>query len=137
MGGEEIVSGIVEEFVSMVIEDDKLKSHFEGVDQEKMKVMLVAQITYASGGEIEYEGETFLESLAGMGITGESLESVTEHMTASMETNDAWPEDVDELLVVLDLLEKEHELIRIEGKQDSVSVRYEMDTSTSTPAQKE
>ena len=28
MGGEEIVSGIVEEFVSMVIEDDKLKNHF-------------------------------------------------------------------------------------------------------------
>ena len=137
MGGEEIVSGIVEEFVSMVIEDDKLKSHFEGVDQEKMKEMLVAQITYASGGEIEYEGQTFLESLAGMGITGESLESVTEHMTASMEANDAWPEDVDELLVVLELIEGEHELVRIEEKQDSVSVRYETDTGTSIPAQKE
>ena len=109
MGGEEIVSGIVEEFVSMVIEDDKLKNHFEGVDQEKMKEMLVAQITYASGGEIEYEGQTFLESLAGMGITGESLESITEHMTASMEANDAWPEDVDELLVVLELIEGEME----------------------------
>jgi hypothetical protein len=71
--------------------------------------MLVAQITYASGGEIEYEGQTFLESLAGMGITGESLESVTEHMTASMEANDAWPEDVDELLVVLELIEGEME----------------------------
>ena len=109
MGGEEIVSGIVEEFVSMVIEDDKLKSHFEGVDQEKMKEMLVAQITYASGGEIEYEGQTFLESLAGMGITGESLQSITEHMAASMEANEAWPEDVDELLVVLELIEGEME----------------------------
>jgi hypothetical protein len=30
-------------------------------------------------------------------------------MTASMEANDAWPEDVDELLVVLELIEGEME----------------------------
>jgi hemoglobin len=109
LGGEEILSGIVDDFVSMAMADDKLKSHFEGSDQAKMKEMLMAQITFAAGGEIEYAGKTFVESLGEMGITGEYLESITAHMTASLEQNEAWPEDVEELLVVLELQEEEME----------------------------
>ena len=105
LGGEEVVKGVVEDFVSMVMKDEKLKNHFEGADQAKMKEMLVAQITSASGGEIEYSGKTFKESLGDMGVKGETLEKVTAHMTASLEQNEAWPEDVEELLVVLQLKE--------------------------------
>ncbi len=107
LGGEEMIMGVIDEFVAAAVEVEQLKGHLEGVDQDAWKETLLAQFTFVSGGEIEYEGSSFKESLAEMGIEEASMETVADQLTIALELNEAWPEDVDELLVALELKEAE------------------------------
>lgn len=107
LGGEEMIMGVIDEFVAAAVEEEQLKGHLEGVDQDAWKETLLAQFTFVSGGEIEYEGSSFKESLAEMGIEEASMETVADQLTIALELNEAWPEDVDELLVALELKEAE------------------------------
>ena len=107
LGGEEMIMGVIDDFVASAVEEEPLKGHLEGVDQDAWKETLLAQFTFVSGGEIEYEGSSFKESLAEMGIEEASMETVADQLTIALELNEAWPEDVDELLVALELKEAE------------------------------
>ncbi|MDE0002938.1 MAG: hypothetical protein OXQ29_09615 [Rhodospirillaceae bacterium] len=107
LGGEEMIMGVIDDFVAAAVDEEPLKGHLEGVDQAAWKETLLAQFTSVSGGEIEYEGKSFKESLGEMGITEESMETVADQLTIALELNEAWPEDVDELLVALELKEAE------------------------------
>ena len=121
LGGEEMIMGVINDFVASVLEEEALKAHLEGVDYEVWKETLLAQFTTVSGGEIEYDGKSFKESLDEMGITEEAMDLVADQLTIALETNEAWPEDVDELLVALEL--KEAEMAEEETVEDG------MDTS--------
>ena len=107
LGGEEMIMGVIDDFVAAAVEEEPLKGHLEGVDQDAWKETLLAQFTFVSGGEIEYDGSSFKESLAEMGIEEASMETVADQLTIALELNEAWPEDVDELLVALELKEAE------------------------------
>ncbi len=107
LGGEEMIMGVIDDFVASAVEEEGLKSHLAEVDQDAWKASLMAQFTIASGGEIEYDGKSFKESLGEMGITEASMELVADQLTIALEMNEAWPEDVDELLVALELKEAE------------------------------
>jgi len=107
LGGEEMIMGVIDDFVAAAVEEEPLKGRLEGVDQDAWKEILLAQFTFVSGGEIEYEGSSFKESLAEMGIEEASMETVADQLTIALELNEAWPEDVDELLVALELKEAE------------------------------
>ncbi len=107
LGGEEMIMGVIDDFVAAAVEEEQLKGHLEAVDQDAWKETLLAQFTFVSGGEIEYEGNSFKESLVEMGIEEASLETVADQLTIALELNEAWPEDVDELLVALELKEAE------------------------------
>lgn len=107
LGGEEMIMGVIDDFVASAAEEEALKAHLEGVDQEAWKETLLAQFTVVSGGEIEYDGKSFRESLGEMGIAEEAMDLVADQLTIALEMNEAWPEDVDELLVALELKEAE------------------------------
>ena len=107
LGGEEMIAGVIDDFVDAAVEEEQLKGHFEGVDQDAWKADLLAQFTLVAGGEIEYDGKSFKESLGEMGIAEEAMELVADQLTIALEMNEAWPEDVDELLVALELKEAE------------------------------
>ena len=107
LGGEEMIMGVIDDFVAAAVEEVPLKGHLEGVDQDAWKETLLAQFTFVSGGEIEYDGSSFKESLAEMGIEEASMETVADQLTIALELNEAWPEDVDELLAALELKEAE------------------------------
>ena len=105
LGGEEMIRGVIDDFVAEAVEEEQLKSLFSEVDQEAWKETLLAQITSASGGEIEYDGNSFIESLKNLGMTEKSMNVIADQLTIALELNEAWPEDVDELLVALELKE--------------------------------
>lgn len=119
LGGEEMIMGVIDDFVATAVEEEPLKSNLEGIDQGAWKETLLAQFTFVSGGEIEYEGSSFKESLAEMGIEEASMETVADQLTIALELNEAWPEDVDELLVALEL--KEAELTEEEMAEEGVA----------------
>lgn len=107
LGGEEMIMGVIDDFVAAAVEEEQLKGHLAEVDQDAWKETLMVQFTFVAGGEIEYDGKSFKESLGEMGITEASMELVAEQLTIALEMNEAWPEDVDELLVALELKEAE------------------------------
>ncbi len=119
LGGEEMIRGVIDDFVSSAVEDEQFKNQLEGVDQDVWKEALLAQFTAVSGGEIEYDGNSFKESLGEMGIAEESMELVADQLTIALEMNEAWPEDVDELLVALEL--KEAEMMEEEMTEEAMS----------------
>ena len=119
LGGEEMIMGVIDDFVAAAVEEEPLKGHLEGVDQDAWKETLLAQFTFVSGGEIEYDGSSFKESLAEMGIEEASMETVADQLTIALELNEAWPEDVDELLVALEL--KEAELTEEEMSEEGMT----------------
>ena len=119
LGGEEMIMGVIDDFVAAAVDEEPLKGHLEGVDQDAWKETLLAQFTFVSGGEIEYEGSSFKESLAEMGIEEASMETVADQLTIALELNEAWPEDVDELLVALEL--KEAELTEVEMAEEGMT----------------
>ena len=107
LGGEEMIMGVIDDFVAAAVEEEQLKGHLAEVDQDAWKETLMVQFTFVAGGEIEYDGKSFKESLGEMGIAESSMELVAEQLTIALEMNEAWPEDVDELLVALELKEAE------------------------------
>lgn len=125
LGGEEMIRGVIDDFVAAAVEEEQLKNQLEGIDKNLWKENLLAQFTAVSGGEIEYNGKSFKESLGAMGITEGSLELVADQLTIALETNEAWPEDVDELLVALEL--KEAELTEEEIDTDGDGNQEEME----------
>ena len=127
LGGEEMIMGVIDDFVAAAVEEEPLKGHLEGVDQDAWKETLLAQFTFVSGGEIEYDGSSFKESLAEMGIEEASMETVADQLTIALELNEAWPEDVDELLVALEL--KEAELTEEEMAEEGMT-EGEMETGS-------
>jgi len=130
LGGEEMIMGVIDDFVAGAVEDNQLKGHLEGVDQDAWKETLLAQFTFVSGGEIDYEGKSFKESLGAMGISDGTLDLVADQLTLALETNEAWPEDVDELLVALELKEPEMEEVGMEeeGMEEEGMEEEGMDT---------
>ncbi|MXW04290.1 MAG: hypothetical protein F4Z81_04380 [Gemmatimonadetes bacterium] len=127
LGGEEMIMGVIDDFVAAAVDEEPLKGHLEGVDQDAWKETLLAQFTFVSGGEIEYDGSSFKESLAEMGIEEASMETVADQLTIALELNEAWPEDVDELLVALEL--KEAELTEEEMAEEGMT-EGEMETGS-------
>ena len=119
LGGEEMIMGVIDDFVASAAEEEALKAHLEGVDQEAWKETMLAQFTVVSGGEIEYDGKSFRESLGEMGIAEETMDLVADQLTIALEMNEAWPEDVDELLVALEL--KEAEMVEEEMTEEEVA----------------
>jgi truncated hemoglobin YjbI len=109
LGGQEKITGVVEDFVSLVMADEKLKAHFEKTDTAQWKKDLAGQITKASGGETDFAGKTVKESLTGMGVTEEGLQEVAKHLSASLEKHQINKADSDSLLVTLELKKAEPE----------------------------
>lgn len=137
LGGEEMIMGVIDDFVAAAVEEEPLKGHLEEVDQDAWKETLLAQFTFVSGGEIEYDGSSFKESLAEMGIEEATMETVADQLTIALELNEAWPEDVDELLVALELKEAElteeemaEEGMAEEGMAEEVKTEGEMEAGS-------
>ncbi len=130
LGGEEMIMGVIDDFVAAAVEEEQLNGHLGEVDQDAWKETLLAQFTSVAGGEIEYAGNSFKESLGEMGIMEESMELVADQLTIALEMNEAWPEDVDELLVALELKEAEmmEEEITEEGMAEEGMAEEGMDS---------
>lgn len=107
MGGQDKITGVVGDFVTLIMADVNLKKSFEKADQTQWKKELTDQITKAAGGETTYKGKTLKDSLAGMGINEEGLMAITKQMAAALDKNRIEKVSGDALLVALELKKME------------------------------
>jgi hemoglobin len=89
LGGEANVKKVVDDFVAAALSDPKVNflrdGRFDGkVDVNRLKQLLVAQISSVSGGPLKYEGRDMKAVHQGMGITGAEFDALAGHLQAAL-----------------------------------------------------
>jgi len=108
LGGEAKVKKVVDDFTAAVRKDPKVDFTRGGklpLDEQgvaKFKKLLVEFISAATGGPLEYKGQTMKNSHEGMGITDAQFSAAVAHLKAALEKNGAKPADVTAVLEKVD-----------------------------------
>lgn len=95
VGGAPAVTAVVNRFYELVLGDDRLLKHFEGVELVRLKRHQVALVSQVMGGPVAYEGRDLRAAHANMGITAEEFGAVAEHLIAALTEAGVPPEIVD------------------------------------------
>lgn len=87
LGGQAGLTKIVDDFLPLVLADDRIKSFFTKVDQVKLKAMLVDQFCELAGGPCKYKGRDMYETHDGMGVRNAHFNALAEDLQIAMENN--------------------------------------------------
>ena len=104
LGGREGIRGVVDEFVAVVVADDRIKGRFTGLAPaavEKLKTNLSDQICEATGGPCSYLGRDMKTTHKGMSISDTEWNATVEDLAKAMEKRNVAPEDQKALLGLL------------------------------------
>ena len=80
LGGQAAVDYAVDIFYHKVLEDDRIKHFFQGVDMEKQRGMMRIFLGFAFGGPVNYSGKSMRAAHMHMNITDEHFDAVVEHL---------------------------------------------------------
>jgi hemoglobin len=85
IGGEPVVTAVVDAFSERIGADPDLMSYFDGRDMERLKAHHGALLTVALGGTSEeYSGRMMQPAHAGMAITHDAFDTVLDHLEAAL-----------------------------------------------------
>lgn len=89
IGGEPAVEMAVDKFYLRVIEDERIKHFFEGIDMNKQREHQVTFLTYAFGGSQQYSGLSMRKAhqrlVENLGLTNEHFNAVVEDLVATLQ----------------------------------------------------
>jgi truncated hemoglobin YjbI len=105
LGGEERVKKIVDQFVTLVIDDPNIDFKRRGKykfntkeEEDALKAKLVAFISDASGGPIRYTGKSMAEAHKDMAITAQQFDTLAASLRVALKNNAIADADVEELM---------------------------------------
>ncbi len=101
-GGKVAIKGVVSEFTSLVLGDERVNMYFSETDKAAWRLQLVGQLSDASGGPM-FMGKALRVMHKDMGLADEDLAIVTEHLSMAMDWFEFEQAEKDELLVKLKL----------------------------------
>jgi hemoglobin len=84
IGGAETVASVVDEFYQRVMEDRELARYFEGVDMAALMSHQRAFLTAAFHGPDTYTGRPLREAHAGLGITHDQFDRLTQALLETL-----------------------------------------------------
>jgi len=87
IGGEPAMAAAVDVFYRKVLQDDRIKQFFEGVDMDKQAAKQKAFLTMALGGPHNYTGEDMRKGhahLVAKGLNDSHFDAVMEHLGATL-----------------------------------------------------
>ena len=85
LGGKAGIDAIVVEFVKVLMEDERFRAVFDGVDMDRLRVRLAEQFCVVSGGPCTYTGRSMAESHEDLKITNAQFNASVEHLQIAME----------------------------------------------------
>lgn len=85
LGGKDAITAVVDEFVGVVVADDRINGFFKNADAANLKKQLVDQICSASGGPCKYEGKDMKTAHAGMGVKEADFNALVEDLTKALD----------------------------------------------------
>jgi len=88
MGGADGVTGIVDDLLQKILEDDRINFQFAQTDIVRFREKLIEQVCVEAGGPCTYTGETMHESHAGRDIDDVQFNALVEDLTDVMEARE-------------------------------------------------
>ncbi len=89
LGGAEAVKLAVDNFYERVLQDDRVKHFFDGMDMVKQKGHQRAFLTYAFGGAPHYDGRAMREAhkhlVEEQGLKGEHFDAIAENLERTLQ----------------------------------------------------
>lgn len=124
IGGQKAVDAAVDIFFDKVLEDDRVKQFFAGVDTERLRNKEKSYWTFAFGGESQYTGKTLREAhqpLLDKGLNEGHFRAVMENFEAALQELNV-PENLIEEASIIFLSSREEVLgIGEAGATDSAT----------------
>ncbi len=85
LGGKDAITAVVDEFVGVVVADDRINGFFKNADAANLKKQLVDQICSASGGPCKYTGKDMKTAHAGMGVKEADFNALVEDLVKALD----------------------------------------------------
>ena len=101
LGGEIVVTKIVEQAIKRVVDDPEVNQSFHKVDLVKLDKLLVEQICSLTGGGCKYSGEDMKTVHAGLNITEREFYAMVEALRAELDSHNVGEREKNELLRIL------------------------------------
>lgn len=85
LGGEAAIAVIVENFIMEIARDERVIDHFEVSNVQRFRVMMNQHLCMVADGPCVYEGDSMVDTHAGMGVTEADFNAIVEDMMAAMD----------------------------------------------------
>jgi hemoglobin len=85
LGGKDAITAVVDDFVGVVVADERINGFFKNADAANLKKQLVDQICAASGGPCKYTGKDMKTAHAGMGVKEADFNALVEDLVKSLD----------------------------------------------------
>jgi hemoglobin len=85
LGGKPAVTAVIEDFLSRVTTDDRIKDRFFNVDGANLAKLLVQLVCAAAGGGCEYEGHDMKMVHTGMDVSQDELDALVSDLVAALD----------------------------------------------------
>ncbi|MCF8058659.1 MAG: group 1 truncated hemoglobin [Bacteriovoracaceae bacterium] len=87
IGGKDAVNAAVDIFYNKVLEDDRIKHFFDGIDMKAQRRKQILFLTFAFGGPNNYDGDDMRKAhlkLVEKGLTDSHFDAVMENLGATL-----------------------------------------------------
>lgn len=88
LGKREGIALVVEDLLYLIVDDERIKQQFKGIDVAQFHRNLTDQLCELSGGPCTYTGREMRELHADMAITDTQFNALAEGLILAMEQND-------------------------------------------------
>jgi hemoglobin len=85
LGGKPAITAVVDEFITRVANDPRIKHRFFNTDIPKLKLLLVEFVCMATGGPCKYTGQSMETSHAGMELVDEEFTALVEDLIGALD----------------------------------------------------
>lgn len=101
LGGETVVTQVVNQTVDTVAQDPQVNQSFDKVNLKRVKTKLVEQICSLTGGGCEYTGDEMKLVHKGLKITEREFYALVEALREALNDNGVGEREKNELLAIL------------------------------------
>ena len=101
LGGERVVTRVVEQTIRTMADDPSVNRTFEGINIAKLDRKIVLQICALSGGGCRYDGDDMKLAHQGMNIGQREFYALVEAMRVALDANGVGEREKNELLRLL------------------------------------
>ncbi|WP_261305475.1 group I truncated hemoglobin [Paenibacillus andongensis] len=98
LGGEEVISKVVDYFYTLVLADKTVEKFFLDTDMEKQRKHQTKFISFALGGPNQYSGSSMAKAHEGMNIQPEHFSAIVKHLHDALAHFQVSESDISEAL---------------------------------------